>query len=114
MLKKILEILKEKYKKYKNRYGIKSNFFEIGKTYKVTEEFVCHSMKFRKSEELICLYNFLSWYDSVYIITFKNKQDKIKRIYIDEMYLDDGRYRPRPNIDVIEELQSYEKYFERI
>jgi len=95
-------------------YGIESTFFEIGVRYKVKDEFICRNTIFIKGEELVCSYNFLSWYDSVYVITFQNQQNVNKHIYINEMYLDNGNYRPRSDTDCIKELQTYEKYFERL
>ncbi|MCR5188258.1 MAG: hypothetical protein K6C97_04920 [Treponema sp.] len=111
MIKTILSKIKQLKTK---QYGIESTFFEIGKKYKVKDGFVCRNMVFIKDEELVCLHNCLSWYDGFFVISFQNQQDESKYIYIDECYLDNGRYWPRPDTDCIKELQSYEKYFVRL
>lgn len=114
MLKELLEILKKNYKKYKNRYGINSCFFEIEKEYKVTENFNSLNSYFIKDEKLICKGNFLAWYDGVFVITFESIKGDVKHIFIQECYLDNGSNRPRSASDLEAELQSYEKYFERL
>ncbi len=114
MLKELFELLKKKYKKYKNRYGIDSCFFEIGKKYKVIENYNSLNSYFIKNEILICKGNFLAWYDGVFVITFESIKGDVKYVFIKECYLDNGSNRPRSDSDLEVELQSYEKYFERL
>lgn len=114
MFKKLIEIFKDRYRKYKNRYGIDSSFFEIGKKYKVKETFNSEEYQFIHDEILICNGNYLAWYDGVFVITFQSVKNEQKVIFIKECYLDNGRHWPRPDTDLEVELHSYEKYFERL
>ncbi|MCF0126727.1 MAG: hypothetical protein HUJ68_13430 [Clostridia bacterium] len=90
--------------------AVKSSFFKIKNKYKILENFSCRNSFFFKDEILLCCYNFYAYYDDIYLITFENEKKEEKKITIDSCNLNTGR----DEAVVIAELQSYEKYFERI
>ena len=90
-----------------------------GNTYKVKENFMSKFSdnvisEFNKNEVLEYMGSFLDWYDSEYIVTFKFNKIEYKSIYIHESYCDLECEKCKSDTQLIAELQSYEKYFERI
>jgi len=109
----MLERLLSKFRRNKI-YSITSSFFEIGKTYKVKEDFENFDFKFVQNELLECTGNYLNWHDGYYEISFQNNKGDFKCISIIQECLIYDSYRRRADSDLEAELQSYEKYFERL
>lgn len=95
--------------------GIDNAFFKVGDKYLVSESFLCLDSSFIKGELLTCTYNFYAWHDGVYIISFEPENTEKKRIIISEDCYDEDKSTHRKTaVELKNELQLYERYFEHI